>query len=307
MMLKKILIGFAAILVLGALALAFVLVPAHRQIRDIERELPTKDDLAALAQTPDGPAKIAYINTASQEAGERSVGHSTFLVEWADGKILLIDLGMDAPTAVEFGELFETIAGADPAVSHGTLPEFLGDELSRVKGVGFTHLHVDHVQGIQPVCAAHAGPITVLQTADQSAKHNLHTADQSAMLDNSDCIRRSVLSADGRISDQFPGIGIYPLGGHTPGSTMFAVPVDGKLWLLTGDISNVHADMIENRDKGFVYSYLMVPEHVDRLAILRMWLTDLDSDPNMTAIVSHDIKAIAASGMDAWQKSAMPE
>lgn len=302
-MLKKILTAFGFLILLGVIVLAVLLVPAHLQIRDIEPELPTEAELASLAETSDGPVKISYFETSNQVAANRTLGHSTFVIEWADGKILLVDLGMDRETAVEFGALFETIGDADPAVPLGTVPEFLGDDLSRVQGVAFTHLHSDHVQGIEPICAAIEGKVTSLHTGDQMTQHNLHTEAQSALLSGSACVDQVEVPRFTSLSEQFPGIGIYPLGGHTPGSTMFAIPVDGKLWLLTGDISNVHADLIEDRGKGFMYSYLMVPENVDRLAILRPWLTGLDKDPNITAIVSHDVKSIADSGMDQWQSS----
>ena len=49
------------------------------------------------------------------------------------------------------------------------------------------------------------------------------------------------------------------IGGHTPGSTLFAVADGGRLLLFTGDITNSKADILENRGKGFVYSYLLVP------------------------------------------------
>ncbi|MDN3645479.1 MBL fold metallo-hydrolase [Pontixanthobacter aestiaquae] len=303
-MLKKILIVIGALLAIGAIVLAFVLVPAHLQIRDVEPELPTKAELLALADSPDGPTKISYFRTSTQNSADRSLTHSTFVVEWEDGKILLIDLGMDAAVAVEFGALFETIAGADPAVPLGTVPEIMGDDLDRVQGVGFTHLHLDHVQGIEPICAARSGAVSVLQTPEQKSTHNLHTQEQADMLAGSACVTQIELADGSRTTDQFPGIGIYPLGGHTPGSTMFAIPVDGKLWLLTGDISNVQSDLLNDRGKGFIYSYLMVPENVDRLAMLRPWLIDLNNDPMITALVSHDGKALADSGLEQWQRSA---
>lgn len=299
---KKLLIGLGSLLALGAILLGLLLIPAHMQIRDVAPELPSKADLENLKGNAAGPIKISYFETSRQSSTDFELGHSTFVIEWDDGRILLIDLGMDREVAVEFGELFETIGGAEPAVPVGTVPELLGDDLGRVRGIGFTHLHSDHVQGIEPICGSTDQMITVLQSADQMAKHNLHTEDQAELLGNADCVEQVQLPGDARLSELFPGIGIYPLGGHTPGSTMFAIAVDGKLWLLTGDISNAQSDLLEDREKGFFYSYLMVPENVDRLAMLRPWLADLDADPDITAIVSHDSKALADSGMDQWQR-----
>ncbi|WP_209347561.1 MBL fold metallo-hydrolase [Pontixanthobacter sp. CEM42] len=306
-MLKKILLAIGAVLAIGVVVLAFILVPAHLQIRAVEPELPTKAELLALADDPNGPTKISYFETSTQKSAELSLTHSTFVVEWEDGRILLIDLGMDAAVAVEFGALFETVAGADPAVSLGTVPEIMGDDLDRVRGIGFTHLHQDHVQGIEPICEARAASIAALHTPDQISKHNLHTEEQSAMLTDSACVNQTELTDGSRTTAEFPGIGIYPLGGHTPGSTMFAIPVEGKLWLLSGDISNSQNDLLNNRGKGFIYSYLMVPEDVDRLEILRTWLIDLNNDPAITALVSHDGKALADSGIKQWQRSSEQE
>lgn len=290
-------------LALGVLALAFILVPPHLQIRDVSPALPTKADLENLKGNADGPVKISYISTATQKLGGNVVGHSTFVVEWEDGKILLIDLGMDKKVAVEFGKLFEKIAGADQAVSHGTLPDFLGDDINRVKGVALTHLHLDHVQGVEPFCASGVQSITALHTNDQMTRHNFNTDDQFDMLKNSSCIDQKELTDDTHLSKQFPGIGIYPLGGHTPGSTLFAIPVGNVLWLLSGDISNSKNDLLENRGKGLVYSYVFVPEDEARLEELRLWLSDLDKDSNTKVIVSHDANALIESGMNHWQRT----
>lgn len=297
---RKLFKAVGILFVIGALVLAFILVPPHLQIRNVTPDLPTKADLEALKSNADGPVKISYISTATQKAGDIFVGHSTFVVEWKDGKILLIDLGMDKTVAMEFGKLFERVADAEPAVSHGTLPAFLGDDLKRVEGVAFTHLHLDHVQGIEPICAAGGQKISALHTNDQMTKHNFNTDDQIDMLENSACIKQKDTTNSSAWAQQFPGIGIYPLGGHTPGSTLFAIPVGNELWLLSGDTTNSKNDMIENRGKGFLYSYLFVPENEPRLEELRLWFSDLDQDPNIKVIVSHDANVLIESGMPQW-------
>ena len=97
--------------------------------------------------------------------------------------------------------------------------------------------------------------------------------------------------------DGFPGLGLVALGGHTPGSTLFAVAVGDHLWLLSGDISNSKTDLLNDIGKGFFYSYLVVPEHTGRSELLRPWLAALDAKADTTVIVSHDLPDIAASGM----------
>lgn len=301
-MLKKVLIGSAAILLLGVMALAWILVPPHLQIRAISPELPTRADLQTLTSDPNGPVNISYVITSSQTMPKRTLSHSSFIVEWADGRILLIDLGLDHAGAVEFGQLFETIEGADPATVHGAISEFLGSSVTRVEGVGFTHLHTDHVQGVTGLCEALPKAIIAVQTSDQLAKHNLHTYDSHKLLQNSDCIDRREITGNARQHNRFPGIGIYALGGHTPGSTLFAVPVGDTIWLLTGDIAGTYADIKKDRDKSLIYSYLMVPEDRQRLADLRNWLNELDEFPDVNVVVSHDASAIAESGMKKWSQ-----
>jgi glyoxylase-like metal-dependent hydrolase (beta-lactamase superfamily II) len=95
----------------------------------------------------------------------------------------------------------------------------------------------------------------------------------------------------------FPGLGVIALGGHTPGSTLFAVAIGDQLWLLSGDISNSKADLLSDTGKGFLYSYLLVPENTARNDVLRPWLGELDAEEDMIVIVSHDLFDIAARGM----------
>lgn len=297
---KKIFGAIGALLAIGLIVSAFILVPPHVQIRSVTPELPTKADLDYLSQVANGPTAISYINTTTQKLPDGMTGHSSFVVEWEDGKILLIDLGMDEKTAVEFGELLESVLSADKAVSHGNLPDFLGENMDRVKGTAFTHLHIDHVQGVEPVCASGARSIVALHTIDQMTKHNFRTENQFKMLENSSCIEQKKLPENTHMSEDFPGIGIFPLGGHTPGSTLFAIPIGDILWLLSGDITNTRKDMIEDSGKGWIYSYLLVPEYEARLEKLRAWLSDLDKEQHIKVIVSHDANALIESGMNEW-------
>ncbi len=97
--------------------------------------------------------------------------------------------------------------------------------------------------------------------------------------------------------DGFPGLGVVALGGHTPGSTLFVVAAKDRIWLLSGDIANSKADLLSNTGKGFLYSYLMVPENTARTEELRQWFAGLNSNVDMTVLVSHDLPDIEASGL----------
>ena len=96
------------------------------------------------------------------------------------------------------------------------------------------------------------------------------------------------------------GLGIAGLGGHTPGSTMFAVAVNGRLWLFSGDTTNSKADLLSDTGKGFLYSYLMVPEDTARTGELRRWFAGLDAKADMQVVVSHDLADIEASDLRRW-------
>lgn len=302
--LKRIGWGLFGLLVVGVIALTILLLPAHLQIRSIAPEPPTKAELEALMSAPERPVAISYFVTSDQVTEGNLLGHTTFVIEWEDGRTLLIDAGMSEDKAREFADRIAMLTGGDPATVHGTAASILGDEIGRVAGIGFTHLHEDHVQGLEGICGAAGQPIAIVQTRDQATEHNYLTAPQASAIEHSACATPLVLAPDTRTTSEFPGIGIYPLAGHTPGSTLFAIPVGDRLWLLIGDISNSREALIENQPKGILYSYLFVPEDEDRLEQLRLLLTEFDEDERITAIVSHDPEAIAASGMPEWQPPA---
>jgi glyoxylase-like metal-dependent hydrolase (beta-lactamase superfamily II) len=289
-------------LVLGLVLAAIALVPPHLQIRSVEPALPDVVGLRDLLSVEHGPVGIRYVNTSSQALGQGELGHTVFLVEWANGNLFMVDAGMDRKTAVEFGRLMESVLGAEEAVSHGTIAELLGEDTMRVMAVGYTHLHIDHAQGTVPFCAARGSGASVFQTSWQADLHNFNTEESAAIVAES-CLEPGTLGEGAVMAvDGFPGIGLVALGGHTPGSTLFAVAVGDRLWLLSGDISNSKADLLNDTGKGFLYSYLIVPEHTGRNELLRPWLAALDAEADTTVIVSHDLPDIAASGMAEYNR-----
>lgn len=286
------------VLLLSVAGLAAFLGPAHLQIRALEPALPTEAELRALANVPGGPTTIRIAQSSSQAGAERVLGHSLVILEWANGRRFMIDAAMDQQASEEFGELVAKMSpGMGPVNYHGNVAELLGAELSTVHGVGFTHLHADHVQGIDAFCAARGPGARSYQTVAQATRHNLHTKESAEQLALS-CLEPTVLDGDGllRISD-FPGLGIVSLGGHTPGSTLFAAHIDGTLWLMSGDISNVKSKLMSNTGKGWLYSTLFVPENTSRTEELRLWLSALDRQANTEVIVAHDFAAALDSGM----------
>jgi len=279
-----------------------VLVPPHLQIRRIEPPLPTAAQLRGLLEVTNGPTSVSYVDTAVHEFPGRTLGHTVVLIEWADGRMFMIDASMDRPAADEFHETIEILWGEGQGTYSGNIAEILGDDIGRVAGVGFTHLHIDHTQGVAAFCSARGEGARVYQTRLQAEEHNLHTK-QGAEIVAESCLERGALS-EGPLEtlDEFPGLGMVALGGHTPGSTLFVVPVGEHLWLFSGDITNTKSALLTDEGKGVLYSYVIVPENTSRTDELRAWLRFLDEQDDMTVVVSHDIVDTRASGMPEYSR-----
>lgn len=297
-MLLKISMG---VVLLVLLAVCVFLLPPHIQVRRVAPPLPSDTQLRALSSSENGPVRVRYINTSTQQLPDgRRLGHAVFLVEWANGRLFMIDAGMDRTNALEFGRLMEIALGAEIAVPHGNIAELLGDDIERVVGVGFTHLHIDHTQGLVPFCEARGSGARLYQTFWQAELHNFNTEEGAAILAES-CLAAGELDGDGVSTiEGMPGLGIVGLGGHTPGSTLFAIATDDRLWLVSGDTTNTKAELLSNTGKGFLYSYLLVPENTERTEELRLWFARLDANDDMTVVVPHDIGDIETSGMQAF-------
>ena len=286
------------LLTLVLVALAAYLGPAHLQIRGIEPRLPTEQDLRTLATIPNGPVSIGIARSSSQSGPDRDLNHSIVVIEWPDGRQFMIDAAMDKPTSEAFGELIAKLSpGMGPVKFSGTAPEFLKDRTTKVAGGGFTHLHEDHVQGIDAFCAKRGKGARSYQTLWQANEHNLHTKESARQLESS-CLESVVIQGEGLLThSDFPGLGIVGLGGHTPGSTLFAAYVDETLWLMSGDITNVKSKLLSNTGKGWLYSTIFVPENTARTESLRLWLSAMDQRSDIEVIVAHDFAAALDSGM----------
>ncbi len=295
----KLIVGIFA---LAAVALAIFLVPPHLQTQAIEPNLPNEQALRALSDPEDGPIALHYVLNASQDVRGRGLAHTSFLIEWANGNLFMIDAGMDATGAAEFAELIASISGGSEAQFFGTIGEQLGSHINRVKGIGFTHLHIDHTQGVTAFCNSRGAGTNLLQTDLQRDEHNFNTTEGAEIVEKS-CLSRSALEGSSiQTNDAFPGLGIVALGGHTPGSTLFAVSVKDHLWLFSGDTTNTKTDLRQNNGKGFLYSGLLVPENTGRTEDLRLWLKGLDTNDDIDVVVSHDLEALLATGMPAFNE-----
>lgn len=293
---NKWLLTILALVIVGALA---VLVPAHRQVRAVEPALPTLDQLRTLLHQPGGPVALRYLNTSEQATPEGTLTHSVFLIEWPDGSLLIIDTGMPVDAAARFGKILEYAVSAEPAVTHGSVAQLLGERLNRVKAVAYTHLHSDHTQGTTELCKSGKVRPQLLWTRLQATEHNFTTSSGAELLRGS-CLQPTPVLADTTLAlDGFPGFGVIAVGGHTPDSTAFVIAVGDQLYVLSGDTTNSKAEMRQDLPKSKLYSYVLVPEHIERLAMLRKWFAKLDAAADVTVIVSHDLGDIRASGIAA--------
>ena len=283
-----------------AVALGFAglaLARAHLQIRSIDPPLPNAAGLPGAVADGDGPIAMRAVNTATQ-----GIAHPAYLIEWPDGRRFMIDAGMDRAAAEAFGRPMELLMGAPPTTPHGHVPEQVGASVvASIRGVGFTHLHLDHTGGLIPVCGATTRTIELVQTRFQAEEINYTTRSGADDIEEAGCTRATVLDAIEPTSvPGFPGLWVWAAGGHTPGSTFFLAVLPDRAWLFAGDISNGKDALLNDEPKPWAYSYLMIPEATERLGRLRRWLASVDALPTHTVVIAHDLEAAIAEGVQLW-------
>jgi len=304
-----------AVLILIGIAIAGyagLLLYTRFDIESVRPELPEPTAVLEL-QSENGLAReLTVIETAVQAMPRSAVidpgvdpdpdapyvmTHPAFPVAWPDGRILLVDAGMDADTAVSFGAPLATLAGAEPIRPLAVVAESLGGRLEAVDGVVFTHLHQDHVDGMQEICAGRSKPLRVFQTPLQADRGNFTTLPGRGLLDDLECVELVRLDEGPMAAiPGFPGVRVVNAAGHTPGSQVVVIPVAGKdgirTFVIAGDVVNHRAAIDENLPKPRLYRTLLVPESEPRLETVRRWLKNL-GDHGLEIVVSHDRASIA--------------
>jgi glyoxylase-like metal-dependent hydrolase (beta-lactamase superfamily II) len=322
-MLRRITLAVAALLLLGVAAAAVGLVRAHLAVRSEAAPLPSLEAIAAVADVgaivDDAPMRLAVINTATQAMPRSAVldpgrdpapgqpyvmSHPAFVLEWKDGRLLLVDLGMTRAGAAAFGKPLEWLGGAEPMVPGGSAAEVLGDAAPRVKGIVFTHLHTDHVGGIGELCK-HVNSVRVPMTEAQATRPNYTTRPGLDLLEEADCVRLERVSGGPLFPvPGFPGVFLVDAGGHTPGSQLvlaFVHDADGAhRYVFTGDIVNNLDGIVHNIPKPTLYRTLIVPESEARQSELRAFLKRLHDESGFTLLVSHDLASLQAAGLPGW-------
>jgi glyoxylase-like metal-dependent hydrolase (beta-lactamase superfamily II) len=291
---------------------------SNLSIRTIEPELPSIETILAVgSDSADLPVSVRLLDTASQAmrrngvlersldpnpVAEYVMAFPAFALEWADGRIFLIDLGMDRSSALGFGEPAERILSADPIEFHADVAELLGKSIDRVAGVGFSHLHVDHTDGGVRLCESAERAIPLFQTPLQADRSNYTTRPGRERIEQAGCLEAMRLDEGPLYSiPGFPGLSVFATGGHTPGSQVFVArvrnSVGSHLRVFTGDLVNNIDGVRYNVPKPALYSLFVVPEHRDRLDLLRRMLAELSQRPGVDLLVSHDLLHLESMGL----------
>jgi len=299
------------------------LVWMHMEVEGEHAPLPVLSDVLALSSLPELPIKVSVIETAQQVTPRKAVldpgtdpnpqapyvmTHPAFVLEWADGRLLLVDAGMTRAGAIKFGGPLEQAFGAAPIEPLTSAAAALGDAVDRVKGIVFTHLHIDHVDGLRELCQHLKRPVKVFTTPPQLDTWTFFTAEGKDLVQHSGCTEPVRIGGTALIPlDGFPGVGVIAAGGHTPGSQAIVASIrqpDGtaKRYIFTGDITNTIDGIRKDVSKPLFYRLVIVPEDDDRLGELRRYMRALEADHGVTLVVSHDQNHLRTLGIPAWGK-----
>lgn len=293
--------GLLALIVL----ICVLLTPAHLQIRELDPDPPPFSALLALDGEADRPVRLGWMETSRQPSFSpppRVLSHPSFALEWSDGRILLVDLGMGPEAARKFGAPFESL-GAGPVEVFGSVGELLGDAADRVAGVVITHLHIDHVEGARSLCEVRGGAaLPIFQVRAQAELTNYGTRSTSELVDEVGCLNRTILPAGNAVAlPGFPGVALIHAAGHTPGSQMLAASLAGpdgtKRVIFTGDVINDIESARLDRPKALIYRLLIVPEADGQLSRIRRFLAGLERDHGFSLAIAHDGDHLASLGL----------
>jgi len=316
-MVRRIGLALFALLALATLAAAGALTCAHVGIRS---ERPPLPEAAPLAAGAPGPARAFVLHTATQgmprslvldadgdpdPQAPYTMTFPAFALEWPDGRLLLVDTGMDAEAAHAFGRPIALVPGAEPIEVLGDAATQLGPAVERVAGVVFTHLHVDHVAGLRALCAARRAPLPVYLNAAQAERGNYTTRGGLSLIEDAGCAEPHVLRGRGHLLlPGLPGVVLLHVAGHTPGSQLVRARVgaaaDARELVFVGDVVNHAAGIDHDLPKPLLYRLLVTPEANDRLGVLRRWLRALRDAHGAALVVSHHREQIASAPLAAW-------
>jgi glyoxylase-like metal-dependent hydrolase (beta-lactamase superfamily II) len=314
--------GLVVLVLLAVATVAGGLTWMHLEVQQARSPLPLVADLLAVADATDLPKKISVIETARQVMPRAGVldprvdprpdapyvmTHPSFVVEWADGRLLLVDAGMSLTAAVDFGHTIERFAGGQPIEPRASVVTALGAAATRVKGIVFTHLHVDHVDGLTELCHRLGTPVKVFMTGAQLDSWTFFTAPGKRIVAEAGCADRVRIGGPPPLVplEGFPGVGLIAAAGHTPGSQAIVAAVRDdagtvRRFVFAGDITNTIDGVRGDIPKPLLYRLVLVPEDDDRLGELRRYFRALEKEQGFTIVPSHDRNHLATTGIPAW-------
>ncbi|MDR1412099.1 MAG: MBL fold metallo-hydrolase [Spirochaetaceae bacterium] len=209
-----------------------------------------------------GPGRDSVLIGASAEAVRRYLGSSfqsetnTFLIRAPD-RTVLVDTGFGTT-------LFESMKslGVDPA---------------KIDAVLLTHMHGDHIGGLQKdgkPLFPNAKVYLARQERDYWTRTNMNRGAVNALAAYEGKVETFLPGELGSaIQELLPGIRAIAAFGHTPGHTVFQVESDGKRLLIWGDLMHVEGIQFPLPDVSVTY----------------------DTDPQAAAAVRKRILAYAVS------------
>lgn len=294
--------------------------PATQAVLDSCAAQPAQADVFVVnTASQDMPASIVV--DGADDAELLTLSYPSFVLRYPktathDERIVLIDAGFTEQAAHDFGAGIQRMVwAAKPMQFHTGLDAALGDDVNKVELALFTHLHADHVVGLQAVCRTRSVDDKVVAflpwaQADYGDELPGTGAGWQALMDMpcTDPIRAAV--PDGAFTavddKRYPGLYVMRVAGHTPG-TQVVLAHTTKGWLLfAGDVVNAvdaylpheGEDDDTGRPKPLLYRALVVPEDERVLKGVRRALRDLHDD--VTIVVSHDEAALNAAEMQPY-------
>jgi glyoxylase-like metal-dependent hydrolase (beta-lactamase superfamily II) len=309
--------AFFGLLLILVLVVIGGLTWARMSLKQERRIPPDAAQVVALDGKDAGPTRVWWINSAHQPMPRSAVleadrdptpdapyvmAHPSFVLEWADGRLLLVDTGMTPDEAVAFGRPLEWLGGAQPMEPLAAVAARLGAAKSRVAGVILTHLHTDHTDGLAALCDGGPAEIPVFMNTAQAERPNYTTRPGLRDVNEAACARILNLGDDGGMLPVpgFDGVAVVPAAGHTPGSQVVFAKVGDKRYAFSGDLANALDGIMLDIPKPTLYSLLVVPEDTPWLATQRTWLRGLAKEHGVVVLPAHDQGAIEASGIPVW-------
>ena len=295
-MLGRLIRGALILLLLAVAGAAAGLIWMHLTVQGQRGPLPLAGELMDLSKESDLPIKVSVIETAEQVTPRRFVldptndptpdatyvmTHPSFVLEWADGRLLLVDAGMTQNGAIKFGQPMETLIGAGPTTTLKSVALALDKDVERVKGMVFTHLHLDHVDGVRDMCPRVQKPVKVFMTGGQLDTWTLFTSEGKDVVLHSGCTEPVRVAPAKLIPlEGFPGVAVIHAAGHTPGSQIVVAAVRDQAgtlerYVFSGDVTNTIDGIRNDLPKPLLYRLVIVPEDDDRLGELRRYLKAL--------------------------------